>query len=80
MSKINADQTDANALLFTSLFFLQIWSMSASELNTARPEWMFGQVEMDSTSDFRLLMEGKASNGGFAIDQLIFTPGGCSSK
>ena len=58
----------------------QIWSMSASELNTARPEWMFGQVEMDSTADFRLLMEGKASNGGFAIDQLIFTPGGCSSK
>ena len=54
--------------------------MSASNLNTARPEWMPGQVEVSAASDFRLVMEGKASNGGFAIDQLIFSEGECSSE
>ncbi len=63
-----------NALIF------QLWVMSASNLNTARPEWTAGQVSVSAASDFRLVLEGKASNGGFAIDQLVFTPGGCKSK
>jgi hypothetical protein len=54
--------------------------MSAATLNTARPEWLPGQVTVNSQSDFRLVMEGKASNGGFAIDQLVFSPGKCDSK
>jgi hypothetical protein len=29
---------------------------------------------------FRLVLEGKASNGGFAIDQLTFNPGDCTSE
>lgn len=58
----------------------KIWSMSASNLNTARPEWTAGQVAVNSGSDFRLILEGKASNGGFAIDQLVFTSGTCKSK
>ncbi len=49
-------------------------------MNTARPDWQPGQVTVDATSDFRLIMEGKASNGGFAIDQLIFSPGKCESE
>ena len=58
----------------------QIWHMSATTLNTARPEWFPGQVTVDSRSDFRVVMEGKATNGGFAIDQLIFSRGKCESK
>ena len=54
--------------------------MSASELNTARPEWTSGQVEVDSASDFRLVLEGKASNGGFAIDDFVFSTGRCPSE
>ena len=54
--------------------------MSATTLNTARPEWFPGQVTVDSRSDFRIVMEGKATNGGFAIDQLIFSRGKCDSK
>ena len=53
--------------------------LSASELDTARPEWSAGQVTVDMTKDFRLVLEGKASNGGFAIDQLEFNPGECKS-
>ena len=53
--------------------------MSATTLNTARPEWFPGQVTVDSRSDFRVVMEGKATNGGFAIDQLVFSRGKCES-
>ena len=54
--------------------------MSAATLNTARPEWMPGQVSIKADADFRLVLEGKASNGGFAIDHLVFSDGKCSSK
>ena len=33
----------------------QIWHMSATTLNTARPEWFPGQVTVDSRSDFDVL-------------------------
>ena len=59
---------------------LQIWSMSATTLNTARPDWFPGQVTVNSQSDFRLVLEGKATNGGFAVDQLVFNAGKCESK
>jgi hypothetical protein len=54
--------------------------MSATNLNTARPEWMSAQVTVNSRSDFKIVMEGKATNGGYAIDQLVFSPGKCSRK
>ena len=57
-----------------------IWNMSATTLNTARPDWFSGQVTVNAQSDFRLILEGKATNGGFAVDQLIFYPGKCESK
>ncbi|XP_040565755.1 MAM and LDL-receptor class A domain-containing protein 1 isoform X2 [Lepeophtheirus salmonis] len=55
-----------------------IWSISAADLNTARPEWMAGQVSIKVNEDFKIIFVGKASNGGFAIDHLIFNPGPCS--
>ena len=57
----------------------QLWYLSASELDTARPEWSAGQVAVNMNKDFRLVLEGKASNGGFAIDQLTFNSGDCAS-
>ena len=62
------------------ILIFQIWNMSASELDTSRPEWTAGQVEVDARTDFRLTLEGRASNGGFAIDQLVFSPGRCTSE
>ena len=35
---------------------------------------------MKADTDFRLVLEGKASNGGFAIDHLVFYQGKCTSK
>jgi hypothetical protein len=37
-------------------------------------------VSVNADTDFRLVLEGKASNGGFAIDHLVFYPGKCTSK
>jgi len=54
-----------------------LWELSAAELETARPEWGPGQVAVETKKSFRLVIEGKASNGGFAIDQLTFNPGDC---
>ena len=38
--------------------------MSATTLNTARPDWYPGQVTVNAQSDFRVVLEGKATNGG----------------
>ena len=57
-----------------------VWDMSATTLNTARADWFPGQVTVNGQSDFRVVLEGKASNGGFAVDQLVFTHGKCESK
>lgn len=59
---------------------LTLWELSAAELDTARPEWQPGQVSVDMRTAFRLVLEGKASNGGFAIDQMTFSPVECSSR
>ena len=40
---------------------------------------LFPQVAVDMRKTFRLVLEGKASNGGFAIDQMTFNPGDCPS-
>ena len=57
-----------------------LWALSAGNLDTARPEWFPGQVSLVTTRKFRLVLEGKASNGGFAIDQLTFSPGDCGIR
>lgn len=54
--------------------------MDATTLNTARPDWFPGQVTVNSQTDFKLVLEGKANNGGFAVDQLVFSPGKCESE
>lgn len=52
-------------------------------MDTTRPAWMPAQVGVDaSRGPFRLILEGQATNGGFAIDDLSFTASGsnCPSK
>lgn len=49
-------------------------------MDTSRPTWFPAQVAVDSQTDFRLTLEGQATNGGFAVDDLMFSPGSCSSE
>lgn len=41
---------------------------------------MPAQVTVDASTDFRIILEGQATNGGFAVDDITFTPGSCTSK
>ncbi|KAI5707041.1 hypothetical protein M8J75_013844 [Diaphorina citri] len=55
----------------------KIWSLEARNMDTTRPAWMPAQVGVDaSRGPFRLILEGQATNGGFAIDDLSFTASG----
>lgn len=48
-------------------------------MDTTRPTWMPAQVTVDATTDFLMILEGQATNGGFAVDDISFTPGTCPS-
>ncbi|XP_063609951.1 MAM and LDL-receptor class A domain-containing protein 1-like [Penaeus indicus] len=55
----------------------EIWSLEAANIGTQRPEWQFGQVQVNTDTDFRVNIIGMASNGGFAIDDIKTYGGGC---
>lgn len=59
---------------------LQLWSLTAKGLNNPRPVWMPAQVMIEARTPYRLILEGSASNGGFAVDDIKFQPLGCGSK
>jgi len=41
---------------------------------------MAAQVSIEAQTSYRLILEGSASNGGFAVDDIKFQPLGCTSK
>ena len=57
----------------------QLWELMGN-LGRQRPEWQFGQVEVDASADYRISLVGMASNGGFAIDDIKLFPGSCSRE
>lgn len=67
-------------LLKYKSIFLQVWTFDAKLMDTTRPIWFPAQVAVDAQTDFRIMLEGQAMNGGFAVDDLMFSPGSCSSE
>lgn len=59
---------------------LQLWSLTAKGFNNPRPVWMPAQVTIEARTPYRLILEGSASNGGFAVDDIKFQPLACASK
>lgn len=49
-------------------------------MDTTRPSWVPAQAAIDATTDFHIIFEGQATNGGYAVDDISFTPGTCPSK
>ncbi|XP_039298033.1 MAM and LDL-receptor class A domain-containing protein 1-like [Nilaparvata lugens] len=58
----------------------KVWSLEAKNMDTTRPTWLPAQVTLDSTSEFRIIIEGQATNGGFALDDFSFSPGSCPTR
>lgn len=49
-------------------------------MDTPRPIWTPGQLTLDGGTDFNVVLQGMATNGGFAIDDITFSKGTCPSK
>ncbi|KAL1130358.1 hypothetical protein AAG570_013296 [Ranatra chinensis] len=58
----------------------KIWSLEAKNMDTTRPLWMPAQVTVESGTNFHIILEGQATNGGFAVDDITFTPGVCPTR
>lgn len=69
-----AESSDPNHHIF------QVWSLEAKNMDTTRPTWMPAQVTVDASTDFRIVLSGQATNGGFAVDDITFSSGSCPSK
>jgi len=67
-------------VLYLQFYLLQLWSLTAKGLNNPRPVWMAAQVTIEARTPYRLILEGSASNGGFAVDDIKFQPLACASK
>jgi len=54
--------------------------MTAGDYDSPRPNWTPAQFTVDTRSSFTIILEGQASNGGFAVDDIKTLPGTCKSK
>ena len=63
-----------------------MWSVRGGQQEAAfRPDWNFGQVQLDGGSagdddGTALVLQGRASNGGFAVDDVFVYDGRCPSE
>ncbi|XP_015520963.2 MAM and LDL-receptor class A domain-containing protein 1-like [Neodiprion lecontei] len=57
-----------------------LWSLTAKGFNNPRPVWTAAQVTVENRSPYRLVLEGSASNGGFAVDDIKFQPQACTIR
>ena len=78
-SKVMANKK-VQQILPNKFFFFQLWQVQAADLESQRPLWTPGQLTVDGSTDFNVVMRGMATNGGFAIDDITFSNGGCPSK
>ncbi|CAB0028536.1 unnamed protein product [Trichogramma brassicae] len=57
-----------------------LWSLTAKGFNNPKPLWTWAQVTIEPRSSYRLILQGSASNGGFAIDDIKFQSQACPSN
>lgn len=57
-----------------------LWSIQTRFLETRRNLWYYGQVTVNTDTVYQIVIEGVASDGGFAVDDISFYNGTCQSK
>jgi hypothetical protein len=57
-----------------------MWKMTADGYDSLRPTWTPAQFTIDARSPFKIMLEGQAINGGFAVDDIKTLFGVCESK
>ncbi|KAL7643743.1 UNVERIFIED_CONTAM: hypothetical protein RMT77_005749 [Armadillidium vulgare] len=57
-----------------------IWEVSARNVFKDRIEWMFGQVQVQTNTDYKISFVGEARKGGYALDDIHVYPGECRTR
>ena len=57
-----------------------LWSIQTRFLETRRNLWYYGQVTVTTDTVYQIIIEGVASDGGFAVDDIGFYNGTCQSE
>jgi hypothetical protein len=57
-----------------------MWKMTADGYYSSHPTWTPAQFTTDARLPFTIMLEGQASNGGFAVDDIKTVFGTCGSK
>jgi hypothetical protein len=57
-----------------------LWQIQTRKFDTRRPQWYFGQSQVNAATPHEITFEGEALDGGFAVDDITFYDGNCQSK
>ena len=57
-----------------------LWTISSKLLETRRNLWYYAQTTINGETDHHVIFQGEATDGGFALDDLTFYNGTCTSK
>ncbi|KDR22154.1 Apical endosomal glycoprotein [Zootermopsis nevadensis] len=57
-----------------------LWKMTADGYDSSHPTWTPAQFTVDARSPFVIMLKGRASNGGFAVDDIKTFPGTCKTR
>lgn len=57
-----------------------VWRITTRKFDSAKPEWMYAQVAVVPETSYRVQFEGEASDGGFALDDIMYYTGTCHSE
>ncbi|PNF30520.1 hypothetical protein B7P43_G09950 [Cryptotermes secundus] len=57
-----------------------MWKMTADGYDPLHPAWTPAQFTIDARLPFTIMLEGQASNGGFAVDDIKTLSGTCETR
>jgi hypothetical protein len=57
-----------------------MWKITADGYDSLHPTWTPAQFTIAARSPFTIMLEGQASNGGFAVDDIKTLSVACESK
>lgn len=57
-----------------------LWTIQSRLLETRRNLWYYAQTTINGETDHHVIFQGEATDGGFALDDITFYNGTCTSK
>ncbi|XP_076309730.1 MAM and LDL-receptor class A domain-containing protein 1-like isoform X2 [Tachypleus tridentatus] len=57
-----------------------LWRFSTRMFDTSRPDWNYAQTAVKTNTPYIVQFEGEATDGGFALDDIMFYEGECETR